>query len=436
MQETQKVRLLFGRQGVELSVPGHAVLLRAAHRPELPQPEEAVRQALLRPIATASLAQLVEKRKPRRAAITISDITRPVPNQVFLPALIETLNSQGVGDAQIMIVVGTGLHRPSTPAEKIELIGPHVLRRCPVVDHRADDPSSLVRVSDNPPVFINKIFADADFRIVTGLIEPHFMAGYSGGRKGVCPALMDLRTVQRFHGYSILNDARSANGVIEGNPCHAESLRIARLVGIDFLFNVAINDQRKICGIYAGDMEAAHQTGIADVRNWTSAKVDKPFDLVVTNGGGYPLDKTLYQSTKGMVTALPACHDKTVLMILSECQEGIGSPSYTEMMLHWSNRWREFLEHIRTSPEVRHDQWTPQMHCRTLERIGQERLWMATDGLPQETLAKCWVTPLTGTGTAPQRMQQALDRFAAEHPNSRIAVIPDGPYTMLLDGER
>jgi nickel-dependent lactate racemase len=374
---------------------------------------------------------LLAQKKPRRVAITISDITRPVPNTIILPALLEVLHSQGIANEQITIVIGTGLHRPSTPAEKLELVGPEILRDVRVVDHRASDPDTLVRVSSDPPVSINKIFAAADFRIVTGLIEPHFMAGYSGGRKGVCPALVDLETVQRFHGHTILSDARATNGILEGNPCHAESLRIARLVGIEFLVNVAINSDRKLCGIYAGDMEAAHQAGVADVRRWTSAIVDHPFDIVVTCAGGFPLDQTFYQSGKSMVTALPACHAQTTLLVLSDCQEGIGSESFTQVMLAWSNRWREFLEHIAKTPEVRHDQWQAQMLCRVMERIGQERLWVACDGLPPQSLQKCWATPIPGDGPAPQRLQQALDRLLREHPGATVAVIPDGPYTLL-----
>jgi len=431
MSQTQQVRLLYGRQGAEITLPGDAVVLRAEHRAALPQPAEAVADALRHPIGTASLAQLLAARKPRRVAITISDITRPVPNTIILPALLEILQSQGIAVENITIVIGTGMHRPSTPVEMVELVGEEILRRYRVVDHRADDRDLLVRVSDEPPVSVNKIFAQADFRIVTGLIEPHFMAGYSGGRKGVCPALVDLQTVQRFHGYSVLSDARAVTGNLDGNPCHAESLRIARKVGVDFLVNVAINGERKICGVYAGDMEAAHQAGIADVQRWTSAAVQRPFDLVITCGGGYPLDQTFYQTVKGMVTALPACHEQTTLMVLADCKEGIGSDSYTQVMLHWSNRWREFLGHISQSLEVRKDQWQAQMHCRVLEKIGQQRLLVATDGLPPETLEKLWVTPVDGSEPAPQRIQQALDRFLHERPSATVAVIPDGPYTLL-----
>jgi len=431
MSPTQQVRLLYGRQGAELTLPGDAVVLQAEHRAALPEPAQAVRQTLAHPIGTASLAQLLAVRKPWQVAITISDITRPVPNTIILPALLEVLQSQGIAAENITIVIGTGMHRPSTPAEMIELVGEDILRRYRVLDHRADDRDSLVRVSDDPPVSVNQIFAAADFRIVTGLIEPHFMAGYSGGRKGVCPALVDLQTVQRFHGYATLSDARAVNGNLEGNPCHAESLRIARKVGVDFLVNVAINGQRQLCGVYAGEMEAAHQAGIADVQRWTSAVVPRPFDVVITCGGGYPLDQTFYQTVKGMVTALPACHAQTTLMVLADCQEGIGSDSYAQVMLKWSNRWREFLEHISQSPEVRKDQWQAQMHCRVLEIISQPRLLMATDALPRQTLEKLWVTPMEGDGTAPQRLQQALDRCLRERPGATVAVIPDGPYTLL-----
>ena len=310
MSETQQVRLLYGRQGATILLPGNAVILRAEHPPALPHPRQAVREALQNPIGTAGLGQLLARRKPRQVAITISDITRPVPNTIILPELLEVLHTQGISDESVTIVIGTGMHRPSTPAELIELVGEEILHRYRVVDHRADDPDSLVRVADDPPVSINKIFAAADFRIVTGLIEPHFMAGYSGGRKGVCPALVDLQTVQRFHGYATLSDARAVNGNLEGNPCHAESLRIASLVGVDFLVNVAINGRGKICGVYAGEMEAAHQAGITDVQRWTSAVVPHPFDLVITCGGGYPLDQTFYQSVKAMVTAFPPAMSK------------------------------------------------------------------------------------------------------------------------------
>src|ERR1035437_10360626 len=268
MSNSQQVHLLYGREGMTVRVPANAAVLRGADPPPLAKPGETLHDALRRPIGSASLAELVAKKKPKTVAITISDITRPVPNKVILPALLDVLNAQGIADKQVTIIVGTGMHRPSTAAEKVELVGQGILDRCRIVDHRAEDRSTVVKVSDNPLVSVNKIFVESDFRIVTGLIEPHFMAGYSGGRKGICPALVDLETVQRFHGHRVMGDMRSASGILEGNPCHAESLRVARLVGCDFLVNVAINGQRQVAGVYAGEMEAAHAVGAADVERW------------------------------------------------------------------------------------------------------------------------------------------------------------------------
>lgn len=432
MQSRKKVHLRYGRGELEIAVPAGAEVFTGHPPPALADPVAAVREALARPIGAPPLRELIQRKKPRSAAITISDITRPVPNKVILPALLEALNRQGVADADIVVLIGTGMHRPSTAAELEELVGQDILRRVRVIDHRADDGAALTRVSQNPPASVNALFVQADFRIVTGLIEPHFMAGFSGGRKGVCPALVDLATVQRFHGHAILSDPRSTTGVLEGNPCHEESLRVARLVGVDFLVNVAIGGDRQLAGVYAGQMEAAHEAGVADVSRWTGAAIDRPFDLIVTSGGGYPLDQTFYQSVKGMVAALPAAHEKSVILIASDCREGIGSKSYAEIMLKWAGDWRGFLRHIQQTPQVEKDQWQYQMHARVLEALGVERLRMVSDGLPAEVLAKLSVTPVTGAGPAAARLQGAIDGFLAEHPQARVAVTPEGPYTMLL----
>jgi nickel-dependent lactate racemase len=434
MPDQKRVKLLYGRTGVELAVPADAVVLRGGHGPVLPEPGRAIREAISNPISSAGLAELVRAKKPRSVVITISDITRPVPNRVILPEILAVLNAEGVPDSAVTIVVGTGMHRPSTAEEKVELVGPDLLQRVRVVDHIAEDDAGLVRVTaegEEPAVWANRAFMEADFRIVTGLIEPHFMAGYSGGRKGVCPALVDLKTVQRFHGHRVMGDLKSSSGILEGNPCHEESLRIARRIGIDFLVNVAIDGQRRVCGVYAGEMEAAHAVGVRDVQRWTSAKIEQPFDLVVTCGGGYPLDKTFYQTGKGMVTALSACHKGTTVLVAAECEEGVGSESFTELMTGWSGRWRDFLKHI-VGTDVKKDQWQVQMLCRVMEAVGTEQVLLACDGLSPEVVKKLWVTPVEGTGGAGARAQATIDNYLSKHPGARVAVIPEGPYTMLI----
>ncbi len=431
MSKTQTVKMFYGKEGLTLTVPAEAAVLEGKPPPALPDPAAAVKRALAEPIGCAALAEIVAAKRPKTVAITISDITRPVPNKEFLPAMLEVLNAAGVADRQIVVIIGTGMHRPSTPQERQIILGEELLGRLEVIDHRAEDASTLVMVSDSPPVSVCRRFAEADLRIVTGYIEPHFMAGFSGGRKGVCPALVDLATVQRFHGYATLAHPKADNGILDGNPCHEIALAVAQAVGVDFLFNVAITRDRRIAGVYCGELVAAHLAGCRDVGRWTAATIAGPFDLVVTNGGGFPLDATFYQTVKGMCTALPALGEGSTLLIASDCSEQLGSPAYTELMLRYDNDWQRFLADIAARNQTQLDQWEFQMQAKVLARVGREHLWIASDGLAAETQEHIAVTPLLGGGTVQQRVQKAIDDFVAAYPTARIAIIPDGPYTML-----
>ena len=429
------VRMLYGRTGLELRVPERTSVLAGPGAPPVADPAAAVLEALEAPIGSPPLRELLAAKRPQTVAITVSDGTRPVPNRQFLPALLQILHAAGVSDRQIVVVIGTGMHRPSTPEERLRILGPEVLRRVEVIDHDAHDPATLVEISHDPPVSVCRRFAAADFRIVTGFIEPHFMAGFSGGRKGVCPALVDLRTLQRFHGYAALADPRSDSGILDGNPCHAIALEIAHIVGIDFLLNVAITPDHHVAGVYCGDLEAAHLVGCRQVAQWTTAVIDGPFDLVVTSGGGFPLDQSFYQTVKGMCAALPALDSGSTLLQVSSCDDRLGSPSYTEWMLRWGHDWRGFLAHLAAHAEATAlDQWELQMHSRVLERIGIDKLWFVSDGVPADVQERIAVTPILGAGSVAERAQGALDGYLAQHPQARVAVIPAGPYTMLGRG--
>ncbi len=426
------VRMLYGRTGMELHLPGSAVVLEGQEPAPLRNPQAAVAAALANPIGSAPLRELLACKAPRSVVITISDITRPVPNREFLPVLVQTLNDAGIPDDRIVIIIGTGMHRASSADERRRLVGGEILSRLEVIDHRADAPETLVQVSDDPPVRVCRRFVDADFRIVTGYIEPHFMAGFSGGRKGVCPALVDLETVQRFHGYATLADPRADTGTLTGNPCHEISLAVARAVGVDFLLNVAITRDHRTAGIYCGDLEQAHEVGCRQVAEWTTTRVGAPFDLVVTNGGGYPLDQTFYQTVKGMCTALPALGPQSTLLQVSECAEGLGSESFADLLLAYDNDWQRFLADIAARPnETRLDQWEFQMQARVLARIGRRKLWFVSDGIPNEVQQHISVNPVIGNGTAQQRAQRAIDRYVVRHPDARIAAVPTGPYTLI-----
>jgi nickel-dependent lactate racemase len=433
MNEMNKaVKILFDKSGMVLNVPVNTTVLEGQIVKPCADVETSVLAALDNPIGTAPLAQLIMDKKPQTVAITISDITRPVPNRQFLPAIMQVLNQNGIADSQIVIIVGTGMHRASTRQEHEILVGTDIVNRIEVIDHQADNAKTMLKISKTPPVSVCKRFAEADFRIVTGFIEAHFMAGFSGGRKGVCPALVDLETIQDFHGYHTLANPYASTGNLTNNPCHKISLKVAKKVGVDFLFNVIISRDKQIASIYCGNLELAHRKGCRQVKEWMTASFDHQFDLVITNGGGYPLDYTFYQTVKGMCTALPALSEHTTLLVVSSCHDQIGSETYTELMLRYDNDWENFLLDIgRGDAETKLDQWQYQMQAKVLDLIGKDKLCLVTDGIPQDIQKHLSVTPVLGTGDAQVRTQRFIDEYLSIHPRARVAIIPDGPYTML-----
>ncbi len=426
----RSVDMLFGTGRVRLDLPPSVEVLRGPEIPRAEEPAHAVRAALASPIGCAPLREVAAQKQPRSVCVTMSDITRPVPNELLITAILEELNAVGIEDAAVTVLIATGMHRPSTERERQVMLGDDLLRRVRVVDHEADRLDTHVRVCDDPPVSVNRLYAEADLKIVTGLIEPHFMAGYSGGRKGICPGLVDLETVQRFHGHRTMGDPAATEGRMQGNPCHEIGMQVAQQVGCDFLVNAAITHDRELAGVFAGDLVAAHEAGCRQVGAWTSAVVEQPFDLVVTSAGGYPLDESYYQTVKGMVTALPALHDESELLMMTACTE-VGSPEFTALMQRYGNDYEAFLRDIEASGRTEKDQGQFQMQTRVLRRIGQARLLLANDGLPLPTQRGLGVTPLGGEGDVGARVQRHLDAFVAARPDARVAVIPEGPYTML-----
>jgi len=427
---SRTAELLFGTGRVPLRLPERAVVLRGPEIPRAAAPEQVVRAALRQPVGAAPLREVAQAKQPGSVCITMSDITRPVPNELLITAILEELNAVGVEDSACTVLIATGMHRPSTERERQIMLGDELLRRVRVVDHEADRLDTHVRVCDDPPVSVNRRYAEADLKIVTGLIEPHFMAGYSGGRKGICPGLVDLETVQRFHGHRVMGDPAATEGRMQGNPCHEIGMLVAQQVGCDFLVNAAITHGRELAGVFAGDLVEAHEAGCEQVGAWTSAAVEQPFDLVVTSAGGYPLDESYYQTVKGMVTALPALHEGSQLLMCSACTE-VGSPEFMALMQRYGNDYEAFLRDIAASGRTEKDQWQFQMQTRVLARVGQARLLLANDGLPLLTQRGLGVTPVEGGGDAVARAQRHLDAFVAARPDARVAVIPEGPYTML-----
>lgn len=426
-----RVPFMCGRSPIELDVPDDSIVYESSF-PDAERPaSEIVAEALARPVGCAPLCELLRQRPPGRVVFVTADITRPIPYSRFLPAMLADAENAGVPREDILILVATGMHRASKPDEHIEMFGPEVVKRYEIVDHDASDQANLVELSgasaSGQPVSIDRRYVEAGFKILTGLVEPHFMAGFSGGRKTVCPGLASLKTIERFHGYEYLADPRSCNGNLDGNRVHEEALSAARLAGAEFTLNVVLNNEREVVRAWAGELEPAHEAACDFVSACACRPVEREADLLITSSGGYPLDATFYQSVKSFVSSLPAVRTGGTIFSFAGCSEGIGSPEYTDTMLRYAGRWRDFIRDIQDPSNFTRDQWQYQMHCKTLEKLGQERLVFATPGLRQGQLDRLSVTgrELASTDVEAQ-LQAIVDALVSE--SKTIAVFPEGPY--------
>lgn len=418
-----RVHLEYGRRGLEVELPDGPLVKCLGYRPLEPvaDPAQAVAARLARPTGTPPLAELARGR--RSACVVISDVTRPVPNRLLLPPILQTLEAAGIPRQQILILVATGLHRPNLGEELVEMVGPEIAQQYRIENHHGQDESEHVYLGQTPrdvPVWIDRRYVEADLKITTGLIEPHFMAGFSGGRKLICPGIAGLKTIHAWHSPRFLEHPNACNGRLEGNPVHEENTWIARCAGCDFVVNTVIDAQRRLLAVVAGDMEAAFHEGVAFVRQLVIDTIPEPVDVVVTTSAGYPLDTTFYQSVKGMVSALGIVKPGGTIVIAASLSEGIGSPEFRRLFEE-NCSLEQFMERITTSDYFVMDQWQ-------LEELAKVRrqasVTMVSDGLPPETLARLFVD------SAPT-VEAAVAAALAKHgPQATLAVIPKGPYVI------
>ncbi|MBI3944579.1 MAG: nickel-dependent lactate racemase [Armatimonadetes bacterium] len=418
-----RVKLDYGKTGLEVEVPDRNVVgvLGLHPLPPLPDPSAAVRRALADPIGCAPLRELARGR--RDACVVVCDITRPVPNPLLLPPLLETLEGAGIPRERIMLLIATGIHRPNEGAEMESIVGPEVMAGYRIANHFAHDLGShrhLGATTGGAPIYVDARYCAADLKIVTGLVEPHFMAGFSGGRKVVCPGIAALETVKRFHSARILEHPCADTGVVEGNPVHAFSLEVAKAAGVDFSLNVTFDEERRITGVFAGEVEAAWAAGVAQARAMTTAPVDAPVDVVVTSSAGYPLDTTYYQAVKGMVAALPILKPGGTILLAARMSEGIGSPDFARLLLE-SPDLDSLVERIRRPDHFVVDQWEVVMLHKA---VAQAEVLCYSEGLDAATIRRLYATPVPSVEAG---IARALDRHG---PDARIAVIPKGPYVM------
>jgi len=420
------VEILYGPAGLQVALPtgARATVIRKPTLPKLPDPHGAVRDALARPVAAAPYADLVRGR--HSACILICDITRPVPNRLFLRPLVEGLLGAGMARERITVLVATGLHRPNEGDELAELVGdPWVLATVRVENHYARDAAAHVDLGVTPgrgtPVKLDRRFVEADLRIATGLVEPHFMAGYSGGRKVIAPGVAHEDTIRTFHSARFMEDPAAVQCNLPGNPLHEEQLAIVRMLGEVYALNTVIDEDRDLVHVNFGEVIASHLATVAFVADSTRVPVGRRFATVLTSAAGAPLDKTYYQTVKGMVTPLDILEPGGTLIVASACSEGFGSPEFRAAQRRLVDLGPDaFLQTLLAKRFADVDEWQTEMQLKSL-RAGRVQLY--TTGLDAEERR------LTGVETV-DRVEEALAAAVARAGDPAIAVIPEGPYVV------
>jgi nickel-dependent lactate racemase len=349
-----------------------------------------------------------------------TDITRATPNERIIPWLLDYLKD--IPREQITLLNQLGTHRPNTRSELEQMLTPEVVRNYRVLNHEPENPAELVQLGttrDGTPALLNRHFVEADVRIVTGFIEPHFFAGFSGGPKGIMPGIAGLDTVVSNHGAKNIGDSNSTFGITQGNPIWEEMRDIALRAGRSFLLNVSLNEERQITGVFAGDLIAAHKVGYEFVRESAMQKFDAPFDIVVTTNSGYPLDQNLYQAVKGMSAGARVIKPGGTLIMACECREGVPADSWLDRILRSAASPEEILARLATGGR-QPEQWQAQIQA-LIQRKAQVLLYSS---LPEPTVRAAHLTPCND-------ITATVRQLLAGHANgARIAVLPQGPLTI------
>ena len=415
-----RVDLAYGRAGLAVDLPDRATVVEPTYVPGLPDERGALAVAMRNPIGTPPLRRMVRPR--RTVAISVCDVTRPMPSATVLPALLRELAH--VPKENVVILVATGTHRANTPEELDAMLGPEVARSYRVVNHDAFAAEDLDLRGETPggiPIWLNRHWLAADFRITTGFVEPHFFAGFSGGPKMVAPGLAGFETTMRLHDAGMIGHPNAVWGVTEGNPIHDAVRGIAAATGVDFSVDVTINRDHRITSVYAGELFAVHRAACRDARRASMRPVAEPFDLVITTNSGYPLDMNLYQSVKGMSAAAQVVREGGTIVCAAECSDGVPDHGEYGRLLAMRDSPSELLEMITAPGFSRHDQWQVQIQAQILLRA---RVLMKSSYLAPEQVRAAHLEPVDD-------LQDAIDEQVERiGPGGSICAIPQGPQTI------
>jgi nickel-dependent lactate racemase len=418
-----QVQLAYGKTGLRADLPDDVpvTIIEPRHVEGLPDERAAILKALQTPRSCPPLRDLVSP--DDTVAIVFSDLTRPMPNERVLPPLLRELAEAGVPDGHIVLINALGTHRPQTGPELRSMLGDAVVGRYRIVQHDAWDDASLVPVGRNHTgrlVRINRAYREASVRILTGFIEPHFFAGFSGGPKAVLPGISDVEAILDNHGPAMIAKPNATWTQTEGNPLWEEILHIAQASAPTFIVNVTLNQKRQITGVFAGDMLAAHRAGTAFVCESALCPVDEPFDLVITSNSGHPLDLNLYQAVKGMAAAAQIVREGGDIIVAASCWDGIPDHGEYKRLLWEAGSVDELLARMMTPGFRCHDQWEAQTQAQ-IQKKAQVHVY--ADGLSEEELARALVTPC-------HSIEETVAEIRRAKPQATIAVLPDGPQTV------
>ncbi|MCC6456543.1 MAG: nickel-dependent lactate racemase [Caldilineaceae bacterium] len=416
------VQLAYGRNGLHVNLPEGCDVVTSRFVPGVADEGLALQQALRQPIGSAPLVEKV--RASDKVVIVHSDITRATPNDRILPVLLAELEAAGVARKNITLMNALGTHRPQTEAELRKMLGDCIVDEYRCLQHDAFDDDILVPLGNTTlghPVRINRHYLDADVRILTGFIEPHFFAGYSGGPKGVLPALAGAESVMTNHGRAMIAHERAAWGITEGNPIWEEMREVALLTEPTFLLNVTLNAHKQITGVFAGDMLAAHAEGCRFVRDQAMVGVDAPYDLVLTTNSGYPLDQNLYQCVKGMSAARQIVREGGAILMAGACEDGLPNHGRYAELLRRGGSPQGVLDLLAQPDFGAQDQW--QVQVQAMIQLFAD-VYVYSDGLSDGQIRDALFEPCRDITKTVQQLQEAAGSDA------RICVLPEGPQTV------
>jgi lactate racemase len=416
----KRLALQYGRSGLELDFPAtNITVVEPRFVPGIADEAAAFREAMRKPIGRPPLRELV--RASDRVAVVIPDHTRPLPRERLLPWLFAELDY--VPAKNFVIINGTGSHRANTDPELRQMVGDGVFEKYRIVNHDSRDPAMLLRAgmtTDCRPVWMNRDYVKADRRIVLGFIEPHFMAGFSGGYKGVFPAVADLEAIKHYHRAQVIGDPRSTWGVIQGNPTQAQVRANGAILPVDFLVNVTQNRRREITGFFCGDVITAHDAGCAFAKKTAMVPCERPFPIVVTSNSGFPLDQNLYQTVKGMSAAAQVVAENGLIIAAAECGDGFPEHGSFKRFLFEHASAQAMLDTINNAPAPIEDQWQVQLLALILirARVGLHSL------ISPDDVRRAHLEPVEDIA---RRVARELEQIGADQP---IAVMPEGPMTI------